>query len=850
MKVCDRRLQALLAVLFVFAACLLVPSVAQAAQAEQMHRLYNKYTGEHFYTADTDEKNQLVSVGWTYEGIGWNAPTSGDPVYRLYNSYVLGGDHHYTLNKAERDALVVYGWTYEGVGWYSADKEGGVPLYRQYNPYATTGTHNYTADKDENDHLVSVGWKEEGIGWYGVKNASDKPGQNEDKPENPAPGTPGTDTPNPDTPGTDTPDPDPTPEQTKTYTVTFDPANSTPVVTVKVKEGSTVSAPEKPTRDGYTFLGWFAGRNSGSPFDFSTPITGNITLYAQWSYVPSLSFYSGHESGGRDIDSSWMLRWSNKATSVVSSNSSVVRVETWSSTSATLVAVSAGTAKITVSDEYGQTISFTATVNKPDELELTPNVDGNPEVGKLFTMSVNNKVASISIADERVLKVTKNYFSTVYLLGMEPGTTTVTVKDVYGQSKTCSITVDQRMYIRNYDHDISETVDYTASRLDSSLKAPRIEDCYYGDTYVEVICLGNPGSDGYPDGYEVYLCTSPDYDTNFEVLYETDDWNKGGYVRLTPPNFAWRTGKTYYARVRSFNYEGTTKVYGPWGEAREISVGDTDTQRDTPAKYSYEAYFVDKTTRDDIYSGVTKVLYIKTDNPDPSSISLTLPNGDSATNISSSTTYDDIAYSNTYDRDQDLKRVEGGYVMNLQITEPGPLTVQIRETNADGYAIAREYDWNVIDSTEARRSWMQGIIDDVTTSDMDSFEKMDAVCEYLVEDSGFVYITNVKVNGEAVGVTLASVPNSPYFRSHRWDSYTSPYALCDFAELIGGFDKIHCMYYDYPQGTPEWDEYHHYAELTIGGRTERYSVCPYTPSGELPEIPTIDFSNTSSLIPA
>lgn len=840
MKTCDCRTQAFLAALLVLVACLLTPSMAHAAQAEQMYRLYNRYTGEHFYTADAGERDHLVFVDWTYEGIGWNAPTSGDPVYRLYNSYVDGGDHHYTLSKTERDALVVAGWSYEGVGWYSADKESGVPLYRQYNPYATTGTHNYTVDEAENDHLVSLGWRGEGIGWYGVKDASGKPGQSGDGPENPGPGNP----------GTDTPSTDPTPEQPKTYTVTFDSTNNTSAVAVQVKEGSTVSAPAEPTRDGYAFLGWSTERYSGSLFDFSTPITGDVTLYAQWSYIRSLYFYYGNESVGRDIDSSWTLGWSNEAVSVVSSNSGVVRVESRSSTSATLVAVSAGTAKITVTDEYGQTISFTATVNKPDELELTLNVDGNPKVGKLFTMSANNKVESISIADERVLKVTKIYYDLVYLLGMEPGTTTVTVKDVYGQSKTCSITVDQRMYIRNYDHDISETVNYTASRLDSSLKAPRIEDCYYYDTYVEVICLGNPGSDGYPDGYEVYLCTSSDYDTNFEVLYETDDWNGGGYVRLTPPDFAWRTGKTYYARVRSFNYEGTTKVYGPWGETREISVGDTDTQRDTPAKYSYEAYFVDQTTRDDIYSGVMKVLYIKTDNPDPSSISLTLPNGDPATNISSSATYDDITYSNTYDRDQDFKRVEGGYVMNLQITEPGPLTVQIRETNADGYAIAREYDWNVIDSTEARRSWMQGIIDDVTTSDMDSFEKMDAICEYLVEDSGFVYITNVKVDGDAMVVSLASVPNSPYFRSYRWDSYTSPFALCDFAELIGGFGEIHCMYYDYAQGTPEWNRWHSYAELTIGSRTERYSVCPYTPSGELSEIPTIDFSNTSSLIPA
>ena len=119
-----------------------------------MHRLYNRYTGEHFYTSDVSERDRLVSVGWSYEGVGWVAPVSGDPVYRLYNGHVRGGDHHYTTSASERDSLVRAGWSYEGVGWRSG---GSVPVYRQYNPYARTGTHNYTADGSENDRLVSVG---------------------------------------------------------------------------------------------------------------------------------------------------------------------------------------------------------------------------------------------------------------------------------------------------------------------------------------------------------------------------------------------------------------------------------------------------------------------------------------------------------------------------------------------------------------------------------------------------------------------------------------------------------------------------------------------------------------------
>ena len=149
-------------------AAAVAPQAALAAGAgtQDMYRLYNPYSGEHFYTASATERDHLDGIGWNYEGVGWVAPEkSGTPVYRLYNRYA--GDHHYTTSASERDALVRAGWTDEGVGWYSDDAEG-VALLRQYNPYARTGTRNYTASEKERDHLVGLGWHDEGVGWYGV----------------------------------------------------------------------------------------------------------------------------------------------------------------------------------------------------------------------------------------------------------------------------------------------------------------------------------------------------------------------------------------------------------------------------------------------------------------------------------------------------------------------------------------------------------------------------------------------------------------------------------------------------------------------------------------------------------
>lgn len=135
-------------------------------EVEAMYRLYNRVTGEHFYTANERERDILTTYDWNYEGIGWYAPVkSSTPVYRLYNP--KASDHHYTTNIKERDFLVNAGWRYEGIGWYSDDYKA-VPLYREFNPGAKAGAHNYTRNPAEHKLLVSNGWKDEGIGWYGV----------------------------------------------------------------------------------------------------------------------------------------------------------------------------------------------------------------------------------------------------------------------------------------------------------------------------------------------------------------------------------------------------------------------------------------------------------------------------------------------------------------------------------------------------------------------------------------------------------------------------------------------------------------------------------------------------------
>ena len=80
-----------------------------------------------------------------------------------------------------------------------------------------------------------------------------------------------------------------------TYTVTFDPNNAGETWTVKVEEGKTVAKPATdPTIDsGKTFRCWTD--EEGAEYDFTAPVTGNITLYAKYQYKITYSLGEGVE---------------------------------------------------------------------------------------------------------------------------------------------------------------------------------------------------------------------------------------------------------------------------------------------------------------------------------------------------------------------------------------------------------------------------------------------------------------------------------------------------------------------------------------------------------------------------
>ena len=78
-----------------------------------------------------------------------------------------------------------------------------------------------------------------------------------------------------------------------TYKVIFNPMNGEKSFVVKVEENNTVDRPDEPVKIGHTFDNWY---DDVVVFDFDTPITDDITLFAK--YTINTYKVSFHSNGG------------------------------------------------------------------------------------------------------------------------------------------------------------------------------------------------------------------------------------------------------------------------------------------------------------------------------------------------------------------------------------------------------------------------------------------------------------------------------------------------------------------------------------------------------------------------
>ena len=71
-------------------------------------------------------------------------------------------------------------------------------------------------------------------------------------------------------------------EAETTCTVKFECNGGSTIDPQTVENGKTINHPGIPTREGFTFVGWYTNNDFEELFDFSTPIKKSCTVYARW----------------------------------------------------------------------------------------------------------------------------------------------------------------------------------------------------------------------------------------------------------------------------------------------------------------------------------------------------------------------------------------------------------------------------------------------------------------------------------------------------------------------------------------------------------------------------------------
>ena len=69
------------------------------------------------------------------------------------------------------------------------------------------------------------------------------------------------------------------------HTLTFDTMGGSRIDPVTVRHGNAVAKPKDPVNGGYIFDGWYTDKTFRHRYDFSTPLTEDITIYAKWFLV-------------------------------------------------------------------------------------------------------------------------------------------------------------------------------------------------------------------------------------------------------------------------------------------------------------------------------------------------------------------------------------------------------------------------------------------------------------------------------------------------------------------------------------------------------------------------------------
>ena len=88
--------------------------------------------------------------------------------------------------------------------------------------------------------------------------------------------------------------------KSQAHRVKFDTQGGSSINDQTPASGSAVAKPADPTREGYTFAGWYTDAACTKAYDFATAVTSDLTLYAKWTKNEASSSGTDNAGGKKD----------------------------------------------------------------------------------------------------------------------------------------------------------------------------------------------------------------------------------------------------------------------------------------------------------------------------------------------------------------------------------------------------------------------------------------------------------------------------------------------------------------------------------------------------------------------
>mgnify|MGYP006070223709 CR=1 FL=1 len=333
------------------------------------------------------------------------------------------------------------------------------------------------------------------------------------------------------------------PDKPTEFTVNFDSAGGSKVSSQTVTSGSNAKEPGKPTRSGYEFIGWYQG---STKFDFSKPVTSNITLTAKWEKleIKVTSVELNKSSIKLKVGQSYKLTATvkpadaaDKALTWSTSNSKVATVDSTGKISAK----AAGTAVITITAKNNGKIQDKCqiTVEKKSTSSSKPKIKLNKTSAKI-TMNGSTQLKLNGASGKVTWKSSSSSVAAVSskgkVTGKKPGRVTISATSG-GKRYKCTVTVvPQKQKITFAKNQKSKSV---------TLKWRKVK-----------------GVKGYMIAYTT--------DKNFKKGVKTATITRYSTYKKTITRL--QKNKTYYFKVKSFGTYKGQRLYGAYSNVVKVKI--------------------------------------------------------------------------------------------------------------------------------------------------------------------------------------------------------------------------------------------------------------------------------------